>query len=86
MLFCILCYPPKQQSSSFQKPGSKAAQSWLCAGNSFFPPYVHLRQAIKQVYGYLFASTGVKACMNHYTENYFSFSVYMPDLDSFAVL
>lgn len=56
MLFCILCYPPKQQSlaSSFQKQGSKAAQSWLYAGNSFFPlMYIWDRRSSKYMAIYL---------------------------------
>lgn len=69
-----------------QNPDSKARALQSHFSNSFFfPPYVHLRQAIEQVCGCLFATTAVKARMNHYTENYFSFSVCVPDLDSFAV-
>lgn len=66
----------------------QAAKRWHCSCTSailLFSPYVHLRQAIERVYGYLFATTAVKAPMSHYTENYFSFSVCVPDLDGFAV-
>lgn len=87
MLFCCLCCPPKRQTLAVFR--NQAARQRDCSCTSailfFFPPYVRSRQATKQVHGYLFAPTAVKAHMNHYTENYFSFSFYMPDLDSFTV-